>query len=73
VMKFLDYYVGKFDMYVEDEYAVFVRYCFADPGDAAASARGLSRSQSALSLPAERLYWRDVRAVHAKLHVAGNP
>jgi hypothetical protein len=23
-------------MYVEDEYAVFVRYCFADPMDAAA-------------------------------------
>ena len=35
VMKFLDYYVGKFDMYVEDEYAVFVRYYFADPADAA--------------------------------------
>jgi hypothetical protein len=35
IMKFLDYYVGKFDMYVEDEYAVFVRYCFADPADAA--------------------------------------
>jgi hypothetical protein len=35
VMKFLNNYVGKFDMYVEDEYAVFVRYCFADPMDAA--------------------------------------
>ena len=35
IMKFLDYYVGKFDMYVEDEYAVFVRYYFADPADAA--------------------------------------
>jgi hypothetical protein len=35
IMKFLHYYVGKFDMYVEDEYAVFVRYCFADPADAA--------------------------------------
>ena len=35
IMKFLDYYIGKFDMYVEDEYAVFVRYCFADPADAA--------------------------------------
>jgi hypothetical protein len=34
-MKFLNAYVGKFDMYVEDEYAVFVRYCFADPLDAA--------------------------------------
>jgi hypothetical protein len=35
VLKFLNSYVGKFDMYVEDEYAVFVRYCFADPLDAA--------------------------------------
>jgi hypothetical protein len=35
IMKFLDDYVGKFDMNVEDEFAVFVRYCFADPADAA--------------------------------------
>ena len=35
IMNFLNAYVGKFDMYVEDEYAVFVRYCFADPLDAA--------------------------------------
>jgi hypothetical protein len=35
IMKFLTNYVGKFDMYVEDEYAAFVRYCFADPLDAA--------------------------------------
>ena len=35
IMSFLSAYVGKFDMYVEDEYAVFVRYCFADPLDAA--------------------------------------
>ncbi len=35
IMKFLNAYVGKFDMYVEDEYAVFVRYCFSDPLDAA--------------------------------------
>jgi hypothetical protein len=27
--------VGKFDMYVEDECATYVRYCFADPMDAA--------------------------------------
>ena len=27
-------YVGKFDMYVEDDYAAFVRYCFEDPLDA---------------------------------------
>ena len=35
IMNFLNAYVGKFDMSVEDEYAVFVRYCFADPLDAA--------------------------------------
>jgi hypothetical protein len=35
IMKFLSAYVGRFDMYVEDEYAVFVRYCFSDPLDAA--------------------------------------
>jgi hypothetical protein len=27
--------VGKFDMYVEDESAGYVRYCFVDPMDAA--------------------------------------
>jgi hypothetical protein len=35
IMKFLASYVEKFDMYVEDEYARFVRYCFSDPLDAA--------------------------------------
>ena len=35
IIDFLMAYVGKFDMYVEDEYACFVRYCFADPLDAA--------------------------------------
>ena len=35
IMDFLEAYVDKFDMYVEDEYAVFVRYCFSDPLDAA--------------------------------------
>jgi hypothetical protein len=34
IMNFLMSYVGKFDMYVEDDYAVFVRYCFEDPPDA---------------------------------------
>jgi hypothetical protein len=33
-MDFLISYVGKFDMYVEDDYAAFVRYCFEDPLDA---------------------------------------
>ena len=35
ILDFLNAYVGTFDMYAEDEYAVFVRYCFADPLDAA--------------------------------------
>jgi len=34
IMNFLMAYAGKFDMYVEDEYAAFVRYCFEDPLDA---------------------------------------
>ena len=36
IMDFLLAYVGKFDMYVEDDYAAFVRYCFADQLDAQA-------------------------------------
>jgi hypothetical protein len=35
IMDFLLSYAGKFDMYVEDECAAYVRYCFADPLDAA--------------------------------------
>jgi hypothetical protein len=35
IMDFLLSYVGKFDMYVEDECAAYVRYCFAEPMDAA--------------------------------------
>jgi hypothetical protein len=34
IMDFLFAYVGKFDMYVEDDYAAFVRYCFEDSMDA---------------------------------------
>ena len=34
-MIFLLSYAGKFDMYVEDECAAYVRYCFKDPMDAA--------------------------------------
>jgi hypothetical protein len=34
ILDFLIKYVGKFDMYVEDDYAAFVRYCFEDPLDA---------------------------------------
>jgi hypothetical protein len=34
ILDFLIGYVGNFDMYVEDDYAAFVRYCFEDPLDA---------------------------------------
>ena len=34
ILNFLLCYAGKFDMYVEDDYAAFVRYCFEDPLDA---------------------------------------
>ena len=34
ILDFLIKFVGVFDMYVEDDYAAFVRYCFADPMDA---------------------------------------
>jgi hypothetical protein len=34
IMNFLLLYAGKFDMYVEDECAAYVRYCFKDPMDA---------------------------------------
>ena len=35
IMIFLLSYAGKFDMYVEDECAAYVRSCFKDPMDAA--------------------------------------
>src|SRR5215467_1618463 len=35
IVNFLLSYVGKFDMYVEDECAAYVRYCFKDPMDVA--------------------------------------
>ena len=34
ILDFLIAHVGKFDMYVEDDYAAFVSYCFEDPLDA---------------------------------------
>ena len=34
ILHFLLRYAGRFDMYVEDDYAAFVRYCFEDPLDA---------------------------------------
>jgi hypothetical protein len=34
ILDFLLAHEGNFDMYVEDDYAAFVRYCFEDPLDA---------------------------------------
>ena len=34
ILSFLIDHVEKFDMYVEDDYGAFVRYCFEDPLDA---------------------------------------
>jgi hypothetical protein len=34
ILDFLLAHVGWFDVYVEDDYAAFVRYCFEDPLDA---------------------------------------
>ena len=50
VMKFLSAYVDKFDMYVEDEYATFVRYCFADPLDAAVFRSRFEQKETRLRL-----------------------
>ena len=49
IMDFLLEYVGKFDMYVEDDYAAFVRYCFADPSTLRFFGRGSSRKSNVLS------------------------
>jgi hypothetical protein len=35
IMDFLFSYVGKFDLYVEDQCLTYVRYCFQEPTDAA--------------------------------------
>jgi hypothetical protein len=50
LMKFLNFYVEKFDMYVEDEFAAFVRYCFADPMDAAIFRSRFGRNVTCLKL-----------------------
>jgi hypothetical protein len=50
VMAFLDERVGKFDMYVEDDYAVFIRYCFADPADAKEFRRRFEQSSNRFKL-----------------------
>jgi len=44
------FYVEKFDMYVEDEFAAFVRYCFADPMDAAIFRSRFERKVTRLKL-----------------------
>ena len=50
IMKFVGAYVGKFDMYVEDDYAAFVRYCFEDPLDAEIFRSRFGRSDERLKL-----------------------
>ena len=56
IMDFLlSSYVGKFDMYVEDECAAYVRYCFADPMDAAIFRSRFEPKASHLGSPVERL------------------
>jgi len=50
IMNFLSAYVEKFDMYVEDEYATFVRYCFADPLDAAVFRSRFEQKETRLRL-----------------------
>jgi len=49
-MAFLDKRIGKFDMYAEDDYAVFIRYCFADPADAAEFRSRFERTSRQLRL-----------------------
>ena len=49
-MKFLNFYVEKFDMYVEDEFAPFVSYRFADPTDAAIFRSRFERKVTRLKL-----------------------
>jgi len=50
LMAFLDKRIGKFDMYAEDDYAVFIRYCFADPADAAEFRSRFERTSRQLRL-----------------------
>jgi hypothetical protein len=81
IMDFLMSRVGTFDMYVEDEYAAFVRYCFESPDDAAIfrsrlsrkgalQARGL-RAKRLLEIAVQRSGCR-VRCVPASYFVVGS-
>jgi hypothetical protein len=49
-LAFLAERVGKFDMYAEDDYAVFVRYCFADHADAQEFRRRFEQRSDRLKL-----------------------
>jgi hypothetical protein len=49
-MAFLSERFGKFDMYAEDDYAVFVRSCFADPADAQEFRRRFEQRSDRLKL-----------------------
>jgi hypothetical protein len=50
LLAFLAERVGKFDMYAEDDYAVFVRYCFADHADAQEFRRRFEQRSDRLKL-----------------------
>ena len=47
-------HVGKFDMYVEDECAAYVRYCFADPLTPRFFGRALNRKARPSGLRVKR-------------------
>ena len=53
ILDFLLAYVGKFDMYVEDDYAAFVRYSSRIRSTPKSSAPASSRSSTALSWPGD--------------------
>jgi len=53
-LDFLVSYAGKFDMYVEDECAAYLRYCFADPMDAAIFRSRFDQKPSALGSRVEQ-------------------
>jgi hypothetical protein len=55
ILDFLIKYVEKFDMYVEDDYAAFVRYCFADPLDAEIFRSRFEPKRSGSSWPARTI------------------
>ena len=50
IMDFLLAYVGKFDLYVEDQCPAYVRYCFQEPMDAAIFRSRFERKSEAFRL-----------------------